>query len=304
MGRFDEPATERQKEYARDLGLVFPDDISKGDISVLLDRKLDGDSSPNPDLMDFAVNRGMQVSPYIGKKALYNEIFATLTGVDRIAFFLFCVYRYCTDDRRGNLDVHPERAVIYKFAESLKDDEQFINSMNGYDGESIRYFGILTYTDSSGKCETHYGGRVDTIAYKRAVKLLSQKYNLKNKSGNKTLKKSGRLGRNTTARLNAEHEPVTSAKSRLITLILCIFTVCLHRFYVRKYGSAILYLFTCGLFGIGWIYDIVKICKGTFTDADGDYIETWFTPSTKTFLIVFCIIYVIGLLMRLFERLT
>jgi len=52
-------------------------------------------------------------------------------------------------------------------------------------------------------------------------------------------------------------------KDKNKTLILCIFggIIGLHHFYNKKVGKGILYLFTCGLFYIGWIIDIVKIIK-------------------------------------------
>lgn len=62
-----------------------------------------------------------------------------------------------------------------------------------------------------------------------------------------------------------------SPKSKMITLILSIFLgyLGIHRFYVGKIGSGIVWMFTAGLFGIGWIYDIIKILSGTFTDGAG-----------------------------------
>lgn len=42
----------------------------------------------------------------------------------------------------------------------------------------------------------------------------------------------------------------------IITMFLGMFGV--HKFIDKKIGLGILYLFTCGLFGIGWIIDIVK----------------------------------------------
>lgn len=55
--------------------------------------------------------------------------------------------------------------------------------------------------------------------------------------------------------------PVTASKPKCkwISLVLCIFTVCGHKFYEGKTAMGLLYLFTVGLFGIGWIIDIIKI---------------------------------------------
>lgn len=41
----------------------------------------------------------------------------------------------------------------------------------------------------------------------------------------------------------------------------------LHRFYVGKIGSGLLYLFTGGFCGIGWIIDILLILTGSFKDS-------------------------------------
>lgn len=53
-------------------------------------------------------------------------------------------------------------------------------------------------------------------------------------------------------------------KDKWVALILCIFLGYFgaHKFYEGKTGTGILYLFTVGLFGIGWIIDIISIaCK-------------------------------------------
>ena len=54
------------------------------------------------------------------------------------------------------------------------------------------------------------------------------------------------------------------ARNKWIALALCIFIGFLggHKFYEEKIGLGVLYIFTCGLFGIGIIVDIISIlCK-------------------------------------------
>ena len=49
--------------------------------------------------------------------------------------------------------------------------------------------------------------------------------------------------------------------NKWVALLLCIFLGYFgaHKFYEGKVGMGILYLFTFGLFGIGWIIDIIAI---------------------------------------------
>lgn len=62
-----------------------------------------------------------------------------------------------------------------------------------------------------------------------------------------------------------------SPKSKILTLILCLFlgVLGIHHFYAGKVGMGIVYFFTVGLFGFGWLYDIIKIASGTFKDGNG-----------------------------------
>jgi len=60
-------------------------------------------------------------------------------------------------------------------------------------------------------------------------------------------------------------------KSRVLALLLCIFFGIwgVHRFYVGKVGTGVLYVFTGGLFLVGWIIDIIRLASGEFLDVNG-----------------------------------
>lgn len=62
-----------------------------------------------------------------------------------------------------------------------------------------------------------------------------------------------------------------SNKSKTAAGLLCFFLggLGIHRFYVGKIGTGILWMFTAGLFGIGTLIDFVIIICGGFKDVNG-----------------------------------
>lgn len=70
---------------------------------------------------------------------------------------------------------------------------------------------------------------------------------------------------------------VSSVKSRLVALLLCFFVGALgiHRFYVGKVGTGILWLLTAGCFGIGVLVDFIMIACGSFRDCYGYFVSNW-----------------------------
>lgn len=69
----------------------------------------------------------------------------------------------------------------------------------------------------------------------------------------------------------ANYTTQTSDKNKNVALLLCIFLgfFGIHRFYVGKIGTGLIWMFSFGLFGIGWIADLINILLGSFRDNVG-----------------------------------
>ena len=61
-------------------------------------------------------------------------------------------------------------------------------------------------------------------------------------------------------------------KKRWLAFFLCLFLGLfgIHRFYVGKAGTGIIWMFTGGMLGIGWLIDLIMIASGSFYDKGGN----------------------------------
>ncbi len=75
---------------------------------------------------------------------------------------------------------------------------------------------------------------------------------------------------------SASNYTPTSPKNWLVALLLCIFLgeIGAHWFYVGRWGWGLVYLFTFGFLGIGWVIDIIRILMGRLEDSNGLRVTT------------------------------
>ena len=66
---------------------------------------------------------------------------------------------------------------------------------------------------------------------------------------------------NTNTNVNGDVAARVREKNKWVAFFLCLFLGLLgvHKFYEGKIGMGILYIFTAGLFAIGWIVDLIVL---------------------------------------------
>lgn len=164
-----QPPSDKQIDLAKSLGYVISPEMTAMDLQAIISQKLDRDSAPpKAGLMEFADEKDIVFSNYTGKKAMYNLVFAKLSEIDKLAFFIFCVYRHLSNDRESNLNKSPCKNFFYEFAADALSDRKMVSSLiNNYSGEDMRFFGTIRTGNSE-----YYGGSTKTTIFKSAKQYL------------------------------------------------------------------------------------------------------------------------------------
>ncbi len=137
-----------------------------------------------------------------------------------------------------------------------KEEMDFDYNQKSFQVESSR--GTLT---ASLEESNQIGHLVKTTENKKVISTPSKISFSSSLKGNKPETKS-RIDRKSNPEVKAEKNNLTSSgKSQIVALLLCIFLGFLgaHRFYLGYTGWGLIYLFTLGLFGIGWLIDLVRL---------------------------------------------
>lgn len=170
-----EPPTERQLDYAKDLGITIPANATKDDLSDLISLKVDRDKPATERQKNFARTYGVEITKYIGKKALFNRIHAALVVPGRekelLSWFTFRVYRELANGADNAPIEEPDDPIIKQIAEELASDEKIVKSVRRYEGSELIWFGEWTSPDGY----VHTGGSNRTAAYMQVSSMLKQK---------------------------------------------------------------------------------------------------------------------------------
>jgi len=75
------------------------------------------------------------------------------------------------------------------------------------------------------------------------------------------------------------NEPINISEKRILPTFLLFIVLSwpfgAHRFFLRRYASAILFIITIGGCGIWWIIDFILIVTGYMKDDKGNLVKLW-----------------------------
>jgi hypothetical protein len=163
------PATDSQKQRLAQLGYRFSAGLNVKEAGDLLRALLSGDQPVDKQILAYARQLRIETTTYVGTKQLYDAIFRKLLqpGNEQhlVAWFTFRVYRTLAAGDNRAIICGPEHVVIQRIAQYLLRDAEVMGAIRQYRAgrEWIRFGHCI---DSKGQVQR--GGRMDTVAYRRA----------------------------------------------------------------------------------------------------------------------------------------
>lgn len=164
-------ASDSQVSYLRDKGLLNqPTKLSVDDATAILSKYENRDVSPSESFFKFVSDMRIPMSYYMGSERAYDTLFHQLESRDKLAFFVFSVYRHTKGSTNENMNTSEHKSVFYQFADKMISDDAFLRSLEKINGVKLRGIGTVI-----GNGMTISGINRNSIAYKRAYEFLSEK---------------------------------------------------------------------------------------------------------------------------------
>ena len=173
-----QPPTERQLEFARNVGINVPAGATADEVSDLLSIYQDRDKPATDRHRSFADYYEVETTQYVGKKKLFRLIFNKLSQPgneqELATWFSFRVYREITNASDSATAKHPNDPRLSAIGKQLSEDEKLLKSIRRYDGKELIWFGEWTAPNGI----THSGGSNRTAAYKAAASALRAEFGI------------------------------------------------------------------------------------------------------------------------------
>lgn len=172
------PATERQLQYIDILiektscDVEIPlDKLSVQDATGVIKYLLAGGQTPSKDIMEYATELHIHASYCSPDWLIFEKIFYALPDKERIAFFIFCVFRDKYKPKCENPNRSPYKNLFASFADLYCENKRFLDSFqkNYQDKEDLdlTFFGSITTEEFSVS-----GSSKRTLAYRTAMEYL------------------------------------------------------------------------------------------------------------------------------------
>jgi len=221
IDRGPEPPTGPQIEYANFLGVKLPHDVSKGELSQLIDNAQRGANPASDRELAIARSFGVTSPPrYIDAATLgdlvQNRVF-TQGRAERVRWYIYFVFIGRSAGKRSKLITSPDDPILLQLASRLSTDDKLMESIDrarGVRGENYFIHGLP---------------ESQSYAYKCAVDILGLKGTALPKSSElETSEKMGRDGTNSQP-LPIERKPYfqqeISGKQLVLIIIMLVFLV-------------------------------------------------------------------------------
>lgn len=145
-----------------------------------------------------------------------------------------------------------------------------LDKFSDYDDEAERL--AEKYEDTGKRTYRQARHRSRTAEQSHASSLINITIN-KN-SNNSGSYNNSQFGASDGRNWNQYNDP-ESSKSLIVAFALCFFLGVFgaHYLYCGRFWMGVLYFFTGGLFGIGWLVDLIRIGIGKFRDKRGLYLR-------------------------------
>lgn len=141
---FPQP-TDAQLNAMKSHGDLIPYNVSRMDVSAIMDRIIDHDEESGPKyLFEFAEQHRIVASRFTGRRGLHLVIWNGLEEKERLGFFLLCVCQYKYG--KWNAEKFEEYCGMY---DSLMSDSSFFNSFNNFSNNGFYGFDSNTGTRSN-----------------------------------------------------------------------------------------------------------------------------------------------------------